>query len=113
MNLEAVIAVIIAIASMIGAFVSYYFYIRGRVYKSASEAIDGAESTLIDGKEKFEFAVEQLMSLIPLLLKPFIRRAWVERLVQFAFNKIESYAKKQIAKKNEADIVDCTESEIL
>ena len=113
MNLEAVIAIIIGVLSLMGTFVSYYFYIRGQVCKSVNEVIDGAESVFEYGAEKFEFAVDRLMILVPRMLSPFIRRSWVERLVQFAFDKIESYAKKQIAKKKEANIADRFESEIL
>ena len=99
MNYEMIIAIIVGALSLIGTFVSYYFYIRGQLYKSVEEAIDSAESTLEKGNEKFNFVVERLISLIPISLRPIIRRSWVEHLVQFAFDKIEDYAKKQLNKK--------------
>lgn len=97
--MEAIIAIVIVVLSLAGTLASHYFYIRGELYKSVEGVIDSAESAFEKGKEKFDFAVERLMSLIPLILRPIIRRAWVGRLVQFAFDTIENYAKKQIQKK--------------
>ncbi|MCL2797497.1 MAG: hypothetical protein FWD58_05545 [Firmicutes bacterium] len=95
-----IVAIVLGVASLAGTFVSHYFYIREQLHKSVGGVIDSAESIFTEGKEKFDFAVERLMTLVPMLFRPFIRRAWVECLVQFAFNKIENYAKKQIDKKD-------------
>ena len=102
MKSERVIATVMAVLSLIGTFISYYFYIRGQLYKSVEEAIDSAESLFDKGVEKFNYVVEMLISMVPIPLRMFIRRSWIEKLVQFAFDKIENYAKKQVIKKSDA-----------
>ena len=97
---EIVIAVAAGIAVIISVFGSHYIYIIGKLHEQAAKAIDKAESTLQKGSEKFNLAVDSLMALIPRLLKPFIRRGFIEKLVQSVFDKIQSYAQKQVNKKD-------------
>ena len=99
MNFEAILSIILAIATLIGVFVSYYYYIKEIIARSASDAIEQAEQPGKKGEEKFAEAVEQIMNLIPLVLKPFITKALVEKITQAAFDKIEAYAKKQTKNK--------------
>lgn len=40
------------------------------------------------------------MLLIPMVVKPFFSCEFVRQVVQAAFDKIEEYAKKQVAKKD-------------
>lgn len=91
--------IVLGILTVVSSFASYYFYIRGVVAKSAAEAVDKAEQDGKTGEEKLTLAVEQLYALVPLLLKGIITKDFVAALVQAAFDKIEAYAKKQIAKK--------------
>jgi hypothetical protein len=98
MSLESILTVVFGVVALIGTFVSYYFYIKGIIIKAATGAIDNAEQPDKKGEEKFKEAVDQIMTLIPTVLKPFITKDFVGKLVQAAFEKIESYAKKQVEK---------------
>ena len=95
MNVEWIITTVAGVAGTIAAFCSHYLYIVGQLYRRVSEAIDKAENQFYKGSEKFALAVDNLMEAIPIFLKPLIRRSFVEKVVQSAFDKIESYAQKQ------------------
>lgn len=90
-----IISVVFGIIALLTTFVSYYFSVKGKLDKAACGAIDKAEETGGVGSEKFEIAVEQLKALIPIPVKPFIPDRLVRKIVQEAFDNIESYAKKQ------------------
>lgn len=81
--------------ALVGYFVGYYFYIRAKINKEADGAIDAAEQPDKAGPEKLEQATAQAYALVPPFLKPFISKHLVRNIVQAAFNRIESYAKKQ------------------
>ncbi len=98
LGLEAIISIALTVFSIIVTFVSYYFYIRGKLHKAAAGAITNAEQDDKTGEEKLELAVEQVYSLIPISLKPFIHKKSVRKIVQAAFDKIEDYAQKQVEK---------------
>lgn len=95
MAFETVLTIILSIATLASLFISYYFHIRKKLSDAAIGAINSAEDTDKVGKEKFELAVSEVMSLIPTAVKPFITQPLVEAVVQKAFNEVESYAKKQ------------------
>ena len=99
MSVAQIINIVLAVLSVAATFVGYYFYIRGKAYKAAQDAVDQAEQDDKTGEEKLAAAVEQVYALIPAVLKPIISREIVKGIVQAAFEKIESYAKKQVAKK--------------
>ncbi len=104
LGLEAIISIALTVFSIIVTFVSYYFYIRGKLHKAAAGAITNAEQDDKTGEEKLELAVEQVYSLIPISLKPFIHKKSVRKIVQAAFDKIEDYAQKQVEKAKKKDV---------
>lgn len=98
MKAEAIINLILGIIAVIASFVGWYFYIKGKAYKAAEGAVDNAEQDGKTGAEKLEIATDQVYAIIPVVLKPFITKEIVRGIVQAAFDKIESYAKKQVEK---------------
>lgn len=94
-----VVEIILGVVTLLVMFVSYYFYTKGVLIDAASGAIDSAEGTGKVGEEKFKMACDQLKSLIPTAMKPFIGDKLIELIVQSTFDSIDSFAKKQIAKK--------------
>lgn len=98
---ELWIQIVLAIVALVLTGISYYFHVKDRVSKAISGAINDSEVDGIVGKEKFNNAVDQVMLIIPAVMKPFITRSYVENLVQIAFDNIEAYAKKQVLKENE------------
>jgi hypothetical protein len=94
-----IISIIFGVVALISTFGSYYFQVKEKISKASCNAVDNAEESGADGKEKFEMAVEQLKALVPMPLKPFITDASIRALVQVTFDSIENYAKKQTKKK--------------
>ena len=91
------------ILAVLMSFVGYYFYIKAQAEKAATSAINSVEPDSNDGKtgeEKLNEAVEQVYLTIPISARAFIPKPIVRGMVQFAFDNIEQYAKKQIAKKS-------------
>ena len=80
-------------------FLIHYLIIRFNLSKAVNEAIDNAEQIGIKGKEKMQQAIDYLYNLIPAVFKAFIKKPWIEGLIQKAFDKMEDYAKKQLARK--------------
>jgi hypothetical protein len=99
MNVETILAIVFAILSIVGIVLSYYFYVRNKISTAITSQVDNAEDLEVEGEKKKAEVVLQLKNIIPVILKPFISDALLESLVQAAFDKIESYAKKQAAKK--------------
>lgn len=100
MGLNDILTIVFAVLSLVGTFVSFYFKVKSDIIKAANDAINNAEVSNKTGEEKLAIAVAQVLALVPAILKPFLTESVVEKLVQMAFDKIEDYAKKQVAKKN-------------
>lgn len=100
MTVGEILSIVFAVLTVVGGFVSYYFYIRNKLQKQIAAEIEGAEDADSIGEEKMAQVVSALKQLVPAILKPFITDNLIESLVQAAFNSIEAYAKKQIEKKS-------------
>ena len=94
-----ILAIVFAVLAVLGIFVSYYFYIRSKVFAATEDAINNAEQEDKVAEEKMELAVNQIYGIVPAFLKPFLTKKMIERFVQMAFDRIEEYAKKQKNKK--------------
>lgn len=95
MTTQIIIDVGLGLLALIATFISYFCYVKSKLINSVPGTIDDVE---VDGKvgaEKFEEAVNIIMDRIPAILKPFIKRRYVEMLVQQVFDKIKAFAKKQ------------------
>lgn len=95
MTTQIIIDVGLGLLALIATFISYFCYVKSKLINSVPGTIDDVE---VDGKvgaEKFEEAVNIIMERIPAILKPFIKRSYVEMLVQQVFDKIKDFAKKQ------------------
>lgn len=99
MNWSYIISIVLGVLAAVASFVGYYFYIRSKLAKAATGAVNDAEKEDKTGAEKLQIAVDQVYALVPAILKTIISREIVQGLVQAAFDKIEEYAKKQLEKK--------------
>lgn len=99
---DYILTIIFALLAVLGLCLSYYFHVKAKIYAATENAVNNAEQDDKTAAEKMSLAVEQLYSIVPTALKPFITRKVLEKIVQAAFDKIEEYAKKQ-AKKNGKD----------
>lgn len=99
MTWEIILTVVFAVLTIVGIFVSYYFYVKNKITKAIAGEIDNAEKEDVEGPKKKAEVIAQLQTLIPAVLKPFITYAVLDKLVQTVFDGIERYAKKQVAKK--------------
>lgn len=99
MTWEIILTVAFAILTIVGIFVSYYFYVKNKITKAIAGEIDNAEKEDVEGPKKKAEVIAQLQTLIPAVLKPFITYNMLDKLVQTVFDGIERYAKKQVEKK--------------
>ena len=96
--LETVIFVIFTLLTLGITLFSYYLSIKNKISSEAMKAINAAEDTDLDGAEKKKLAVEQVKSLVPKMLSPFITDEVIELIVQMTFDEIKAYALKQTNK---------------
>lgn len=96
---SSILTIVFAIISIIVSVLSYYLYIRKKITDAAAGAVNDAEDLDKAGEEKKAAAVDAIYSIIPAIIKPLFSKAFIAQIVQAAFDKIEAYAKKQIAKK--------------
>ncbi len=108
LSAEAIVSLALTALSLLITFIGHYFYVRGKLHKAATGAIANAEQDDKTGEEKLEIAVEQVYELIPTMLKPFLHKRTVRKIVQAAFDHIEVYAKKQVEKKSKKKDTDCS-----
>ncbi len=94
--------IIMTVLTVIFGFLSLYIKSKSTIIEQANQAIDNAEKEFANytqaGQEKFEFAVDFLYGHVPAVIKPLLTREKVGEIVQFAFDSIQSFAKKQLDK---------------
>ncbi len=96
--LEKILTVLFFVLAAAATLLAYYFYIRAKLEAAIAENVNKAED--LEGAEvKRAEAIAQLAELIPPILKPFISKKTLEKMLEAAFASIEAYAKKQIKKK--------------
>ena len=93
--IETILTIIFAIFTIIGAGVSYYFYIKSKITEVANTAINSAEDTDKVEAEKMEVAITEIEKILPVGAKVFFTRERIRIIVQAAFDGIEIFAKKQ------------------
>lgn len=98
MNWELILSVVSCLATLIAIVTGYYIAIRKKIEQEALNAINKAEDTNKIGEEKMKDAVETVYSIIPAVAKPFISEKLIETIIQGVFDKVEEYARKQVAK---------------
>ena len=96
---ETILTIVFAVLAVLGVFLSYYFYIRSKIFAATEDAVNNAEQEDKVAEEKMELAVNQIYGIVPAILKPFFTKAVIEGFVQMAFDRIEEYARKQKNKK--------------
>ena len=95
-----IINIVLAIAAVVLAFIGYYFYIKNKILATLNGEISDEEDSKAKAEAKLQEVVERLQPLVPTVLKPLLTQKVLEALVQAAFDKIEEYAAKQVAKKS-------------
>ena len=95
---ENILNIVLGAGVLIVTFLTYYFYIKGKVYQAVEGAVSNAEQEDRGGTEKLEFAIDQIRALIPLPFRAVITRKVIRCIVQTAFDQIEEYAQKQVIK---------------
>lgn len=93
--MENIIITILGVLSVGVTFASYYFSIKSKIEKFAHNAVNEAEDFGESGLEKMEIAIDQVLSIIPPILKPIFTRQFVECIIQEAFDKMKEFAEKR------------------
>ena len=99
MNWELILSIVSCLFTLVAIVISYYLAIRKKIEQEALNAINKAEDTDKIGEEKMQNAVEIVYDIIPAVAKPFISKKLIETIIQSVFDKVEEYARKQVAKK--------------
>lgn len=97
---EIILNIVLAIASIVFAGLSYYFQLKNKLNELASAEISNAEDLEKLGAEKMAYVVTQLKAIVPKAVRFIFTDKVIEKIVQAAFDKIEEYAQKQVAKKS-------------
>ena len=95
---EKILTIVFFVLATLATFVAYYFNTRAKLEAAIAENVNKAED--LEGAEvKRAETIAQLSELIPPILKPFISKKALEKMLEAAFASIEAYAVKQIKKK--------------
>ena len=96
---EIILNIVLTIVSVALAGFTYYLDIKKRLLENATKQISNAEDTDKKDAEKMAYVVGELKKLVPSVARFIFTDKVIEKLVQKAFDEIEEYAAKQIAKK--------------
>lgn len=96
--LETILTIVFAVLTIVGAGVSYYFFVKNRILAAANTAINAAEDTDKVEAEKMAVAMEEIKKILPVGAKVFFTDERIKVLLQAAFDGIELFAEKQAKK---------------
>ena len=94
-----IVEIILSVLTLVGICLSYYLMVRNKLTNNLPTVINIAEDSDLVAEEKMQLAITELNKLVPTVLKPFIPKSLLRKIIQNAFDKIEEYAKKQLSKK--------------
>ena len=81
MTTTAILTIVFGILSVVAIFISYYFNIKTKIREAAAEAINTAEELKTIGAEKLIAAVNQVYTLVPMALKPFLTKEVITQII--------------------------------
>ncbi len=97
---EIILNIGLSILSIGLAGLTYYFDVKSKITEQLNAEISKAEDTEYKDIEKRAFVVSELKKIVPKALRFIFTDKVLEKLVQKAFDGIEDYAQKQVAKKS-------------
>lgn len=95
---ETILTIIFAVLTILGAGVSYYFFVKNKILAAANNAINTAEDTDKVEAEKMAVALAEIQKILPIGAKFIFTEERIRTLLQAAFDGIELFAKKQANK---------------
>lgn len=99
-NFDTVIEVGAYILSVVMTFLTSYFHSSKKMHQMASHAINEAEKafegTSKKGQNKFDYALMTLHSHVPAVLRPFITKEMLSKILQSAFDEISAFATQKL-----------------
>ncbi len=98
MKFENILNIVLTVLGIFLSFLSYYLYLRAKIYKEVTSAVNSAEQDGKVAEEKLKLATDQIYSVIPSKIRGLFPRKLIETIVNAAFRHIEKYAKKQVIK---------------
>lgn len=98
---EIILNIVLAVLSIVLAGVTFYLDTKKKIHEQVNGKIDLAEDTGEKDARKMAMVVDSIYyDIVPKILRPILNKKAIEKIVQAAFDKIEDYAKKQVAKKS-------------
>lgn len=99
-NVDTIIEIAAYILSIVMTFLTSYFHSSKKLQELANRAINEAETafegTSKKGQQKFEFALMKLHSHVPAVLRPFITREMLSKMLQSAFDEVATFVTHQL-----------------
>lgn len=96
---EIIIYIVLAVLSVVMAFVAYYLEIKRKIVEAANGEIANAQDVTTDNAERMAYVVAQLKRLVPAPLRIVFTDKVIKTLAQAAFDKVKEYAKKHAEEK--------------
>lgn len=100
MNIDVILNVLQVLLYVVLGGIAIWFQTNTKLRDKAKNLIDEAETLFTDttkaGGKRFEWVVDNLITLLPAPIRPFIPRAVVEQIVQSIFDAMKSYAQKTL-----------------
>lgn len=102
MNSTIVVAILLTVVLVVIGFLAAYYKKRKELQEKAVGFIEQAESMYLDvtkaGGKRFEAVVTWLDGRVPAVLKPFITRDTISKIVQSTFDLMQRFAEQQLDK---------------
>ena len=101
MTVSEIINIVLVALTIISTAIGYYFKVKQTITNKINGLINEAEDTDAIGAEKMEKVVNDLYYLVPVPYRGVLNKDVIQKMVQFAFDKIEAYAQKQVEKNSD------------
>ena len=98
MGASEIINIILGVLALVFACVECREKVKGIVASAVNSAINYAEFRLGTGEEKMETAIKFVQDRVPAILKPFVTKEYIRKIIQIAFDKVEQYVETQIVR---------------
>ena len=101
MTVSEIINIVLVALTIISTAIGYYFKVKQTITNKINGLINEAEDTDAIGAEKMEKVVNDLYYFVPVPYRGVLNKDVIQKMVQFAFDKIEAYAQKQVEKNSD------------
>jgi len=92
MSIFEIISIVVTALFAIAVGLTFFFVVRGNVFKAVSEFVAIAELTGLDGPKKMAIVVASLTEKVPKFLRGIFTAERLEKIAQWIFDWMRKYA---------------------